>query len=452
MAGAPAAVGDDGGGALHHRFPVRVGHVGDQHVAGLHTVHFLDVGDDAHRAGADALTDGAAFHQHLAGLLEQVALHHGGVGTALHGLRTGLDDVELAVVAVQRPFDVHGHAVVLFDLDGLAGKVFHLGIGEAEAQPVGAVHVHGLHRFAGAGFAAVDHFLHFAAQVAAQNAGALVQQRLFMDIKLIRVHGALHHHFAQAVGGGDEHHVAEAGFGVQGEHDPGGAGLGAHHLLHAGGQGHQFVVEALVHPVADGAVVEQGGEHFLHRHHHMVEAANVEEGFLLTGEGGVRQVFGGGGRAHRHRQFAVAAAHLLIGVADRRFQLRLEGGVHHPFTDLLTGFRQSHHVFHVQRPERLIDLGGQIVVLEEVAESFRGGRKTARDGHAGRRQVADHLAKGGVLATDALDIALAQILKPDYVFRQGRLLKYCWPGEPPTHSWRALALRFRSPGGVSRLS
>ena len=57
-----------------------------------------------------------------------------------------------------------------------------------------------------------------------------------------------------------------------------------------------------------------------------------------------------------------------------------------------------------------------------------------------------------VRASDALDIALAQILKPDYIFRQGRLLKYCWPGEPPTHSWRALALRFRSPGGVSRLS
>ena len=36
MAGAAAAIGDDGGRALHHRFPVGVGHVGDQHIARLH--------------------------------------------------------------------------------------------------------------------------------------------------------------------------------------------------------------------------------------------------------------------------------------------------------------------------------------------------------------------------------------------------------------------------------
>ncbi len=35
VAGAPAPVGDDRAGALHHRFPVRIGHVGHQHVAGL---------------------------------------------------------------------------------------------------------------------------------------------------------------------------------------------------------------------------------------------------------------------------------------------------------------------------------------------------------------------------------------------------------------------------------
>ena len=55
VAGAPAAVGDDGRGALHHRLPVRVGHVGHQHVARLHAVHFRRVLDDAHRADADLL-------------------------------------------------------------------------------------------------------------------------------------------------------------------------------------------------------------------------------------------------------------------------------------------------------------------------------------------------------------------------------------------------------------
>jgi hypothetical protein len=50
-------------GALHHRLPVGVGHVGDQHVAGLHAVH-LASRDQPHRAGADLLADGAAGGEH----------------------------------------------------------------------------------------------------------------------------------------------------------------------------------------------------------------------------------------------------------------------------------------------------------------------------------------------------------------------------------------------------
>ena len=43
-----------------------IGHVGDQHVAGLDARHLLDVADDARRAGADALADAAAGGEHLA--------------------------------------------------------------------------------------------------------------------------------------------------------------------------------------------------------------------------------------------------------------------------------------------------------------------------------------------------------------------------------------------------
>ena len=74
VAGAPAAVGDDGGGALHHRLPVRVGHVGDQHVAGLHVVHLGQRAHHAHPAGADLLADGAALGQHGAVALQLVAV------------------------------------------------------------------------------------------------------------------------------------------------------------------------------------------------------------------------------------------------------------------------------------------------------------------------------------------------------------------------------------------
>ena len=115
VAGAPAAVGDDGAGALHHRLPVRVGHVGHQHVAGLHLVHLADVVHQAHRAGADLLADGAAFGQHGARALELVALLGLALLLALHRLGARLQDVELAVGAVLAPLDVHRAAVVLLD-------------------------------------------------------------------------------------------------------------------------------------------------------------------------------------------------------------------------------------------------------------------------------------------------------------------------------------------------
>src|SRR5258708_20293876 len=47
VAGASATIGDDVGCALHPGFPVRIRHVGHQHVAGPDSRHFLPVLDDA---------------------------------------------------------------------------------------------------------------------------------------------------------------------------------------------------------------------------------------------------------------------------------------------------------------------------------------------------------------------------------------------------------------------
>src|SRR5690606_37015267 len=174
---------------------------------------------------------------------------------------------------------------------------------------VGAVDFHGLDRTPGLGFFAVDHLDRLAAQVAAQNRRATGLQGRLVHVKLVRVDRTLHHGFAQTVGAGDEYHVTEAGLGIQGEEHAGGAGFRAHHALHAGGQGDQLVVEALVHAVGDGAVVEERGEDFLGRADHVVHATDVEEGFLLTGKGGIRQVFGGGGGTHGHGHVVVTGAH-----------------------------------------------------------------------------------------------------------------------------------------------
>ena len=65
VAGAAAAIGDDRRGALHHRLPVGIGHVGDEHVAGLHAIHLRRRLDEAHRALPDLLADRAAGREHV---------------------------------------------------------------------------------------------------------------------------------------------------------------------------------------------------------------------------------------------------------------------------------------------------------------------------------------------------------------------------------------------------
>src|SRR2546429_9760911 len=100
--------------SLHDRLPVRIGHVGDQHVAVLHACHFARVADDARGSSADALADAAAGGQHPRAVLESVTLN-GTPGAALHRLRPRLQDEDRARGAVARPLDVHRPAVVLFD-------------------------------------------------------------------------------------------------------------------------------------------------------------------------------------------------------------------------------------------------------------------------------------------------------------------------------------------------
>src|SRR5690554_7239972 len=115
VTGPAAAIGDNGTGTLHYRFPVRIGHVGNQNVAGLDLVHFRDIADYLDRAGTDTLPDGTAFDQYGALVLEQVALHDIDAAATFHGFRTGLDDIQLAVISSLGPLDIHRATVVFFN-------------------------------------------------------------------------------------------------------------------------------------------------------------------------------------------------------------------------------------------------------------------------------------------------------------------------------------------------
>ncbi|KAG0774949.1 hypothetical protein G6F22_013672 [Rhizopus arrhizus] len=316
VAGAATAVGDDGRGALHHRLPVGVGHVGDQHVARLHAVHVVQRLDHAGHARTDLGADGAALGQHVAALLGQrEALDLGRVAARLHRFRARLHDEQLAADTVLGPLDVHRAAVVLFDDQGLLGQFLHVLVADREGVAQFGRGV--LDPDALAGDIRIHHADRLAAERAAQDRRLAGLQGGLVDVVLVRVDRALHDHLAQAERRGDEHHVAEAGLGVQGEQHAGGTDAGTHHQLHAGRQEHVFMLEAVVHAIGDGAVVVQRGEHFLDLVHDIVGAGDVEEGFLLAGEGRIRQILGGGRRAHGHGHVAAAVVGAQLGVGPR---------------------------------------------------------------------------------------------------------------------------------------
>ncbi|MNJ73894.1 hypothetical protein D3C77_707500 [compost metagenome] len=89
--------------------------------------------------------------------------------------------------------------------------------------------------------------------------------------------------------------------------------------------------------------------------HDGIDAAHVEEGLLLTGEGGIRHVLGGGGGAYRKGGLK-PGAQLVVGSTHGLLQRGLEGGIHHPVTDLLAGLVEGGDVVHVQAVEQVVDL------------------------------------------------------------------------------------------------
>ena len=413
VAGAPAAVGHDGRSALHDRLPIGVGHIGHEHVAGLHRVHLADVVDDAHRAGADFLPNGTAFDQHGGAALELVAVFHRVGGLAFDGLRARLQDVQLAVDAVLAPFDVHGPAVMVFNHQRVAGELLNVGVGQRVAVAQLGGHVGGFDQLGASGLflqAGELHLQQLGAQAAADHRALARTQHGFVHVKLVRVDGALHHGFAQTVARGNKHHVRKTRFGVDGEHDTGRTQVRAHHALDTGAQSHMLVGKALVHAVADGAVVVERGKYFADLVQHVFNAQHVQKRFLLTGERGVGQVFGRGRRAHGKGRSRVARTQCLKCRADALLQIGRERLHFHHGADLSPGHGQGAHVLDIERAQARVDAAAQVLVGQKGTKSVRRGGKAGRHFHA-FGQLGNHFAQAGVFAAHGLDVAHAKVLK-----------------------------------------
>ena len=394
MAGTPAAVGDYRRRALHDRFPIRVGHVGDQHVTGLQAIHLLDARNHPRSTRPDLLTDGTAFGQHLALFLQLETLDDLAVA-ALHCLGPRLHDVELAIITVARPFDVHRAAIVGLDGHRDAAELLDFLIADREALTALFTHFLGHHAMAGgAAGRCIDHLQMLAADIAPQDGALTGRQRRLVDVELVGINCALHHHFTQAITRGNEHHVTETGLGVEREQHAAGADVTAHHALDTGRQGHCVMVVALMHAIGDRAVVEQRGEYLMNFQSDLFETDHVQEGLLLAGKGRLGQIFCGRRRAHRDRERTTGGGgHVGIGLFNRGLQPRRQRRFDYPGADLAAGLGQRRHVIDIQRREALLDARVQALVREKIAEGLRGGREAARHAHAGRIEMANHFAQ-----------------------------------------------------------
>ncbi len=233
MACPPAAIRDDRRGALHHRLPIGVGHVGDQHVACLHAVHLRGRLHEAHLALPDPLADRPPARENLGLRLQAVAAQIAGAFARLHRLGPRLQDVELAVGAVATPLDVHRPLVMLFDGNRVARELVRLLVGDREAIAVLGGDLDARRRRADARAVGVDHPNGLRAQCLAQDRRSTGREIGLVQVELVGVDCALNDGLAEPIGRRDEDNLIEARFGIEREHHARRAEIAAHHPLHA---------------------------------------------------------------------------------------------------------------------------------------------------------------------------------------------------------------------------
>ena len=328
-----------------------------------------------------------------------------------------MQDVEFAIQAVTAPFDVHWAAVVFFDGQRVMSQLGYFGVGNGEALTVFCRYLNVGYRFTGFGFVGKDHFNLFRTHGFAQDSWFACFQSRFEYIEFVRVYRALYDVFAQAVRRGNENDLVVTGLGIDGEHHTGRAAVGAHHALYACGKGNDVVFEAFVDTVRNGTVVVQGSEYMAHGFFNVFQAVDVQEGFLLTGERSVRQVFCCCGRTYGNGNVRTAGIgnHFIPSCFDFSIQLFRERGIQNPLTDFFTHACQFGNIFNIQLFQGFGNTLAQTIVSQESAIGFGSGRKTTGNAYAFFSQLADHFAQRGIFTAHSLNVSHTQVFKPNNV-------------------------------------
>jgi hypothetical protein len=158
----------------------------------------------------------------------------------------------------------------------------------------------------------------------------------------------------------------------------------------------------------------------LDRLDHLVDAAHVEVGLLLAGEGGLRQVFGGRRGAHRHRDIGSVGGHLCRRIRESRSCAR-GAGSRGPTPGSPSLWPPGHRRHRCR--------GHRVEHLDPVAEPDPGPESRGMQAPWSRNprnldtepgELADHFAKRRVLAADTLDVAHSELVKlKDVLFHDG---------------------------------
>ena len=406
MAGAAALVGHHAAGHAENRLPIRIGALSDKHITLLEMLHGGRIANQPHHSAAHGGADRLAAHDRarLVGLQMPTAQHRA-TAAGFHRLRAGLEDVELTIGAILGPLDVHRgrratkRGVVGLDRHRPAGQGEHLLVAEGEALAIGRLHRLDAYRpacFRGIGTHQADRL---AAQPATENRTETLGQSGLEDQPFIRIHRTLHHRLTQPVGGGEEHRIAKAGLGIDTEHHPRAGPICHHHALHPDREGHLEIVEALELAVGEGPVGEQRGIAAAAGLKQVRFPLDMQKGFLLACETGIRQILSGGAGAHGHGRSPQGA----VSDADLLLQPLGQGGCQQQGSSRLARGLEGRQISRVEAFQDGAQGRLKAVAGEEKPVGGGGGGEPFRHAHPRGGQGADHLAEGGILAAHAGD-------------------------------------------------